>query len=114
MGVGAKLKGLFATLSTTNLYVAGILALAGAFVYLSAVVNNAENSINALYENFEKSLNVLKDNQNELQSLADEYKFISSKETLSYEDKTRLLDIQTILNTKYSDSIAPMNLYIIL
>ena len=110
-GIGAVLKVVFTSVSTVNIYTAAIVALAGAIALLSINADMAKNSINVMYDNFEKSLNIVKDNQTELQSLVDEYKFISGIESLSADDKTRLLDIQSILNAKYRDSITPMNLY---
>jgi TP901 family phage tail tape measure protein len=63
------------------------------------------------YDNFEKLKKVSDDNQTELRDLAKEYLDLSQKQNKTAEDITRLLDIQTILNTKYGAAKDGVNAY---
>ncbi|MHA1370822.1 MAG: phage tail tape measure protein, partial [Promethearchaeota archaeon] len=58
-------------------------------------------SIIDTYNNFEKLRIQSSANQSELKSLAEEYLTLANKQDRSNKENIRLLDIQTILNTKY-------------
>jgi hypothetical protein len=101
-----------ATLATTRL----ASALAGGLVGIGIIVVIAalqalNRSIVDTYNNFEKLRSATDTNTSELSSLADEYGALASKQNKTAEDTIRLLDIQTILNTKYGASTEGINIY---
>jgi gas vesicle protein len=94
-----------ATLATTTLASALTGGLIGiAIVAAIAAFQLLNKSIVDTYNNFSKLKTEADNNQSELKDLASEYEALSKKQRKTAEDTTRLLDIQTILNTKYGAS----------
>ena len=101
-----------ATLATTTLSSALTGGLIGiAIVGAIYAFNALSTSVEKTYNEFEKLKSVADKNQDELRDLAKEYESLASKQNKSAEDITRLLDIQTILNTKYNASKEGINAY---
>jgi TP901 family phage tail tape measure protein len=83
------------------------IAVIGAIAAFQALSTNVKET----YDSFQKLRSVSEDNQNELKSLAKEYEDLANKQDRTAEETTRLLDIQTILNTKYGASTDGINTY---
>ncbi len=101
-------KGLtvYAAIST-----AGLAALAAGIILLRGVAENAAHAMTNLYDTFEKAKNETSSNQDELKTLAERYEALSQKQEKSIDDITELLDIQSILNTKYGALESGINSY---
>ena len=90
--------------------------LSGALIGVAIVgaiwaFDKLNNSVVDTYQNFEKLKNVSQTNQDELSGLADEYQNLANKQEKNADDVARLLDIQTILNTKYDAAVSGVNIY---
>lgn len=90
---------------------AGISIIIGVIIAGMIHIKKFEKSMTDLYDSFKKNQESTIANQSELKSLADEYETLASKQEKSAEDTLRLLDIQSILVTKYGASEAGINLY---
>ena len=89
----------------------GGMALGLAVVGLIALFNKLNASAVETYTNFEKLKRQTDDNKNELSSLAKEYEALANKQNKNSDDLIRLLDIQTIVNTKYGGLTEGITLY---
>ena len=89
----------------------GGMALGLAVVGLIALFNKLNTSAVETYTNFEKLKRQTDDNKNELSSLAEEYEALANKQNKNSDDLIRLLDIQTIVNTKYGGLTEGITLY---
>jgi TP901 family phage tail tape measure protein len=94
MGVATATATALSTAITGGLVGIAIIGAVMAFKELN-------KSVVDTYQAFEKSKAVFDENQNELKNLADEYEYLANKKDKNIYTITRLLDIQTILNTKY-------------
>ena len=89
----------------------GGMTLGLAIVGLIALFNRLNTSAVETYTNFEKLKRQTDDNKNELSSLAKEYEALANKQNKNSDDLIRLLDIQTIVNTKYGGLTEGITLY---
>lgn len=80
-------------------------------VGLIQLFENLNKNIIDTYNNFEKLKAQSDSNRQELKSLADEYEELANKTEKTSEEQLRLLDIQTILNTKYSNLLPSIMAY---
>jgi len=83
------------------------LAIAGVVALFDAL----NVTMNETYESFTKLKNQTDSNVNELQALANEYDTLASKQDKNAGDLSRLLDIQSIVNTKYGGLAEGVTLY---
>ncbi|MDD4000290.1 MAG: hypothetical protein PHX62_05295 [Bacilli bacterium] len=90
---------------------AGISIIIATLIIGIIKIGKFKESMMDLYDSFKKSQEITASNQSELKSLADEYETLASKQEKSAEDTLRLLDIQSILVTKYGASKDGINLY---
>jgi len=88
---------------------AGILVAAVLVLY--TVLKNLNTSMVDVYNNFTKLKSESESNQQELKGLAEEYETLANKTERTAEETIRLLDIQTILNTKYGAAKDGVNAY---
>lgn len=89
----------------------GSMAIIGGIIALVNAIDNANVSISDMYETLNRNYIQTEKNISELKSLASSYEELAKKENKSVEDKTELLNIQTVLNTKYNDAFGSVNLY---
>ncbi len=117
MGLRTALVGLTITAEATSAAMAtlsamlGGLAIGGAILVAIHLYNQLNTSMKEVYDNFEKSRAQSEANRNELMSLADEYEALANKQDRTLQENTRLLDIQTIINTKYAEARGQLDLY---
>jgi len=97
---------------------AGALAIGlGAFGVVAAVLiainifNKLNITMSETYDKFKKLKNESESNQQELKDLAEEYETLANKTEKTADETIRLLDIQTILNTKYGAAKDGVNAY---
>jgi TP901 family phage tail tape measure protein len=100
-----------AAASAQALVTGGISILVAGLVLLIANADKLGNSMNNLNRRLQENYDITTENVNELNSLISEYEQLSSKSNKSADDMARLLDIQTILNTKYGYSTDGINSY---
>lgn len=89
----------------------GATVIGAVIIGLITITKELNKNIIDTYNNFEKLKTQATDNAQELSSLADEYEKLSKKQEKSSGDISRLLDIQTILNTKYGALEEGINSY---
>jgi hypothetical protein len=90
-----------AVTASTALMTGGLSLLVAALVLLIANIDKIIPSMVNLNEKFQKNKEATATSIDDLDSLASEYENLANKADKSSEDLARLLDIQTILNTKY-------------
>jgi hypothetical protein len=107
--VGSALKSLTVTFqllgisaSTASALMGGVFAIA--LIGVIAIFDKLNVTMTETYDKFEKLKAESEANQEELKSLATEYEELANKQSKTADETIRLLDIQTILNTKYGAS----------
>jgi hypothetical protein len=80
----------------------GVFAIA--IIGVIAIFDKLNVTMTETYEKFEKLKAESEANQEELKNLATEYEELANKQSKTADETIRLLDIQTILNTKYGAS----------
>ena len=97
--------------AATAIATAGISILIGAAVMFASNIKTAEERMRDFSSSFQEASDVHEKNQQELKTLAERYEYLSGKAKKSVEDNIELLDIQTVLNTKYGALTEGINLY---
>ncbi len=104
MGIATGAATTLSSVLTASLLGVAIVAVIAGFKLLN-------KSAVDTYNNFEKLKSQTDDNKNELNSLAEEYQQLANKQNKNGDEIVRLLDIQSILNTKYGAAKDGINLY---
>jgi hypothetical protein len=97
--------------ASTALATGGISILVAGLVLLLMNLDKIIPSMTTLNEKFQELKVDTDKNVDELNSLAEEYENLANKAEKSSDDLARLLDIQTILNTKYGAAKDGINTY---
>jgi len=100
-----------AAASAQALLTGGISILVAGVVLLIANADKFGNSMTNLNDKLQKNYEEVTKNVDDLKSLASEYENLANKADKSADDLVRLMDIQTILNTKYGYATDGVNAY---
>lgn len=96
---------------TQALVTGGLSILVGGLVILLSNLDKIIPSMTTFNEKLKENYDITTGNIDELNSLADEYETLANKYYKTSEDTIRLLDIQTILNTKYGYATEGIDVY---